>query len=81
MARLYAYLPPDVAQWLSQYPPWLVAIGAVVAVLAAVWLLGKLLKLTLYAVLIVLLVGVAAAGCWMLYNAMHGLPPPALPHP
>ncbi|HEX3729457.1 MAG TPA: hypothetical protein VHV47_06610 [Opitutaceae bacterium] len=76
MARLLSYLPPDLAQALAGYPPWLVIAGAVVAVVAGLWLLGKLLKLALYASVVVLILAVAGCAVWWVLSTFHGAPVP-----
>jgi hypothetical protein len=68
------YLPPSVAQALAGYPPWLVITSLVVVALLALWVLGKILKWTLYLLLILLLAGAAGFAIWMLLNAFHLLP-------
>jgi len=76
MAQLLSYLPPDLAKTLAGYPPWLVIAGAVVAAVVGLWLLGKLLKLALYASLIVLILAVAGGALWWVLSAVHGVPAP-----
>jgi hypothetical protein len=74
VSNLLTYLPPAVAHALAGYPPWLVIASLVVAALLALWVLGKVLKWTLYLLLILLLVGAGGFAIWMLLNAFHLLP-------
>ena len=74
MSNLLTYLPPSVAQALAGYPPWLVITSLVVAALLALWVLGKILKWTLYVLLVLLLIGAGGFAIWMLLNAFHLLP-------
>ncbi|HVW19868.1 MAG TPA: hypothetical protein VHC86_01525 [Opitutaceae bacterium] len=75
-ARLLSYLPPDLAQALAGYPPWLVVAGALVAAVVGLWLLGKLLKLALYASLVVLILAVAGCALWWVFSTVHGAAAP-----
>ena len=75
-AQLLSYLPPDLARALAGYPPWLVVAGAVVAAVVGLWLLGKLLKLALYASLVVLILAVAGCALWWVLGSIHGVPGP-----
>ena len=51
----------------------MIAAAIVVAVLA-LWILGKLLKWTLYLVLIVLVVGAIGTAFWYALQALHLMP-------
>jgi hypothetical protein len=50
---------------LSAYPPWLVAVCAVVAGIFVLWLVGKLLKWSLIVMVAGILVLGAAALVWL----------------
>jgi hypothetical protein len=54
------FLPPELARFLGAYPAWLVLLCAIVALAAALWVLGKLLKWGLWLVLIAILAGGSA---------------------
>lgn len=51
---------------LSPYPDWLVVLGATLVGALAIWLLIKLLKLALWFLLLVVLVGGLAWTGWLL---------------
>ncbi len=51
-------------QNLHAYPRWLVASCVVIVALAALWVLGKLLKWTLYVVVALAALAVIAGGVW-----------------
>jgi hypothetical protein len=70
MAPLLAQASPLV----SGYPDWLVIAVAIVIAVVALWILGKLLKWTLYLVLIVLLVGAIGTAFWYALQALHLMP-------
>jgi hypothetical protein len=69
-----SFLPPDIAHAIAGYPTWLVIVAAVVAIGVALWVLSKLFKWMLYAVLIILAVGCAGILIWMVLSAFHLLP-------
>ena len=50
---------------LAAYPPWLVAVCAVVAGIFALWLVGKLLKWSLMVIVAGILILGAAALVWL----------------
>jgi hypothetical protein len=50
---------------LAAYPPWLVAVCAVVAGAFALWLVGKLLKWSLMVIVATILLLGAAALVWL----------------
>lgn len=60
-------LPPAL-QSLNEYPRWLVAACLTVVLAAALWLLIKVLKWTLYVALAVVLLGGAAAVIWLYWR-------------
>jgi hypothetical protein len=49
----------------SAYPPWLVAVCAVVAGIFVLWLVGKLLKWTIMVLVAAILILGAAALVWL----------------
>ena len=51
-------------QNLSAYPRWLVASCAIVVALTALWVLGKVLKWTLYVVVSLAAIAVIGTGLW-----------------
>jgi len=59
MEELSTYLK-DIMIQLSAYPRWLVASCGIVVALAVLWLLGKILKLTVLVILV--LAGIALVG-------------------
>jgi hypothetical protein len=69
-----SFLPPDLARTLAGYPTWLVVVAGVLAAIVLLWILGKLLKWTLYLVLIVVAAGGVVFAIWMVLNALHLLP-------
>jgi len=69
-----SFLPPDLARTIAGYPSWLVVVAGVLAALVLLWILGKLLKWTLYFVVIVLAVGCVGIAIWMVLNALHLFP-------
>jgi hypothetical protein len=71
-----SFLPPDLARTIAGYPNWLVVVAGVLAAILLLWILGKLLKWTLYLVLIVVAAGGVAFAIWMVLNALHLLPGP-----
>jgi len=74
--RPLPFLPPAWSQALAGCPDWLaVAIGVVVAVVA-LWILGKLIKWTLYLLLFLLLAGAAGFLIWLAWQALFGVPVP-----
>jgi cytochrome c oxidase subunit IV len=75
--EISSYLPPSLSHALAGYPSWLVATACILAALVALWILGKLLKWTLYLILIVLAAGCVGVILWMALNALHLLPAPA----
>jgi uncharacterized membrane protein YjjP (DUF1212 family) len=50
---------------LSAYPPWLVAVCAVIAGAFALWLVGKLLKWSLIIIVAVIIILGGAALVWL----------------
>jgi hypothetical protein len=48
------------------YPPWLVAVGAALALVVGLWLLAKLLKLALWLLFFGLIFVGATAAVWLL---------------
>jgi hypothetical protein len=50
---------------LSAYPPWLVAVCAVVAGIFALWLVGKLLKWSLMVIMVAVLILGSATLVWL----------------
>jgi len=50
---------------VSAYPPWLVAVCAVVAGIFVLWLVGKLLKWTIMVLVAAILILGAAALVWL----------------
>ena len=50
---------------LAAYPPWLVAVCAVVAGIFALWVVGKLLKWSLMVIMVAVLILGAAALVWL----------------
>ncbi len=61
--------PPDtLLDSLAAYPRWLVAAGATVALVLVLWILAKLLKVALYVVMVLVLVGGVAATLWYLFH-------------
>ncbi len=54
---------------LDSHPRWLLAAGATVVLAAALWLLSKLLKWTLLALLVAVLVGGVVVTAWLLVNS------------
>lgn len=51
-------------QNLSAYPRWLVASCAIVVSLTALWVLGKLLKWTIYVIVSLAAIAVIGSGVW-----------------
>lgn len=51
---------------LSEYPRWLVVMGATVLAALAVWVLMKILKLALWLLFFAILIGGFAWGLWLL---------------
>jgi hypothetical protein len=69
-----SFLPPVLARAVAGYPPWLVVVAGAAAVLLVLWILGKLLKWTLYLVLIALAAACVIVAAWMVLNALHLVP-------
>jgi hypothetical protein len=53
---------------LSAYPPWLVAMCAVIAGIFVVWLVGKLLKWSLMVIGAVIFIFAGAALVWLVFR-------------
>lgn len=51
---------------LSEYPPWLVVLGATLIGVVALWILTKLLKFALWLAIVVVLVGGLGWAGWLL---------------
>jgi len=71
-----SFLPPDLARTIAGYPSWLVVVVGVMAALLGLWILCKLVKWTLYLVLVVLALGCVGLAIWMVLNALHLIPGP-----
>jgi hypothetical protein len=69
-----SFLPPDLARTIAGYPDWLVVAVGILAAIVLLWILGKLLKWTLYLILIGAAVGGIGFAIWMVLNALHLLP-------
>lgn len=54
----------DVMIQLSAYPRWLVASCGVIVALAALWVLSKLLKLTVQVIIVLAGIAVIAGAVW-----------------
>lgn len=74
--NLLSHLPPSIAQPLAGYPPWLVVTAVLVVLLAALWVLGKLVRWALMLLLLALAVGCGAAVLWLVWQAISGPPGP-----
>ena len=62
-------LPPKpLFDSLANYPHWFVAACLTLVVAAAVWLLAKLLKWSLYALIGLVLVGGTVVTVWLLFH-------------
>lgn len=61
--------PPDsIFDAFAGYPRWLVAACLTVVVAVAIWVIAKILKWSLYLLLILVLVGGVAATLWLVFN-------------
>lgn len=60
-------LPPYLES-LRAYPPWFVVACAAVAAAGGLWLLGKLLKWTVYALIAAVLLGGLLGVIWLLWR-------------
>jgi hypothetical protein len=62
-------LPPKpLFDSLASYPHWFVAACLTLVIAAMVWLLAKLLKWSLYALIVLVLIGGGAATVWLLFH-------------
>lgn len=52
---------------LSGYPEWLVAAVLTIVAVVAIWLVAKLLKWSLYLLMVMVLVGGVIATIWLLF--------------
>jgi hypothetical protein len=53
---------------LSGYPQWLVMACLTVVAVVAIWLVAKLLKWSLYLLMVLVLIGGLAASVWLVFN-------------
>lgn len=53
---------------LAGYPEWLVAACLTVVAAVAIWLVAKLLKWSLYFLMVLVLVGGVATTVWLVFN-------------
>jgi hypothetical protein len=53
---------------LADYPDWFVVACLTIVAAVAIWIFAKLLKLTLWLVLVCVLVGGGAAALWLLWH-------------
>jgi len=62
-------LPPNpLLESLARYPHWFVAACLTVVIAAALWVLARLLKWSLYALVGLVLLGGAATTLWLLFH-------------
>jgi hypothetical protein len=59
---------PTFLDTLATYPRWLVAAGGTVVAVVVIWLLAKILKVALYVLMALVLVGGIAATFWYLFH-------------
>lgn len=50
------------------YPRWLVAACLTIVAALAIWIIAKILKWSLYLLLVLVLIGGAAATVWLVFN-------------
>lgn len=65
------FLVVQVSPWLdslAEYPRWLVVAVFTVVAAVAIWILAKLIKWTLWLLLIAVVIGGTATALWLLFN-------------
>ena len=64
--RMLFALQSSSSMWnsLAEYPPWFVVLCATIVVAVLIWIFAKLVKVALWVLLAVVLVGGAATALW-----------------
>ena len=60
--------PNPLFESLAGYPEWLVAACLTIVAAVAIWVIAKVLKWSLYLLMILVLVGGVAATVWLVFN-------------
>ncbi len=62
-------LPPTtLLDSLAAYPRWFVALCTTIVVVVGIWLLAKVLKWSLYLLMVVVLIAGVAATVWLIFK-------------
>ena len=60
--------PTNLFDSLAGYPPWFVALCVTVVVAALIWIAAKLLKWSLYLLMVLVLIAGVAGTIWLIFQ-------------